>query len=264
MPVSVTSSYLQIIAEQDLLPVGRFETIPVKIHGSGVSADYPNVCILRPVGNVDQLFQEAIKTAEVIGAGSLQNYHDHLDPRTSWDEVVGFLNHIGFIKGLYQHHSLRKPGTNELLDCVLPQTRKFFADLGEKVFRQQYAFANLGWKTKLHFDHDNCRLHGFRAMLPLGEPMYMGYEGERGENLIYRLNPGFLYFVNIGKWHRGFCLGPRLSMIFQLASDESILSAVKAGRVLAPLSDLSTLPQDVIQYERLTVSPMLKSNMNDI
>jgi hypothetical protein len=84
--------------------------------------------------------------------------------------------------------------------------------------------------------------------VPLSGPAYMGYEGPRRENRIYRLDPGFLYFINIAKMHRGFNFGvPRLVLMFQMDSDRLILSP--HGYEMAALDSFEGILPERIDYE---------------
>lgn len=234
--------------EDDIFPLGKFETLKVKPVLDGKPESYPNVSFL---GNVDykKLLEECDYHLEQIG-------NNYVKPRLNEisiepEELYNTLSDVGFYKGSYQSFSLRKLGTSELEDWILPNTQKFFKDLPFKTFRQQYAIAYPGWNTKLHRDHSNFLTHGFRAMVPLSADVYMGYEDDQGNVLVYKLKRGGMYFVNISKMHRGFNeseTSDRINLIMQMDTDKII---VEQGIELKPLDlkDMRELPDYSINYD---------------
>lgn len=234
--------------DEDIIPVGRFETVPIEHLRSAEAHDYPDVAVIKPIPNVDELLEEAKRHVDIIGKRFLRDRTPYLDARISMDDLKAYLSEIGFGKDQYQSYSLRKLGTNELEDFIEPHTRKFFEDLGVPCFRQQHTISSNGWKTKIHRDHANFKVHGFRGMVPLSAPVYLGYIGPKGENLIYCLEPGHLYFANIAKPHRGFAIEQdRLAIMFQMASDRLVVD--EGSQALKPLTSHDSIPAHLIPYE---------------
>ena len=240
-------SLKKLFLEDDILPLGKFETLPVTSKLDGTPDSYPDVTFIKNV-DIDDMLAESHKHIKIIGNGYVKPRLEYVSVGT--DDLMETLAGVGFYKGSYQSYSLRKLGTAELEDWVLPATRKFFNDLPVSVFRQQYAVAYPGWNTQLHRDHKDFLTHGFRAMVPLSADVYMAYEDNTGNNLVYRLDRGGMYFVNIAKMHRGFNESQttdRINLIMQMNSDEMILNS----KPLTPLKadDLINLPNYSVEYD---------------
>jgi hypothetical protein len=237
----------KILLVQDIFPLGDYEAIPVTHQGSGQAQDYPNVLALKEIPKHALLAKEALEHIEKIGQCYIEERSSHIDPRIPACELKEILLEMGFVKGQYQIFSLRKLGTNQLQDFIGSVTREFFAELSVNVFRQQYALAKDGWKTIAHRDHGDFNVHGYRGMLPLTTPAYLGYVGPAGENLIYRLEVGTLYFVNAAQLHRGFSFGEdRLNLMFQMDSDKLLFGSNTT--VCRPLDDLSPIPPAFVEF----------------
>jgi len=231
----------------DILPLGKFETLPVTSKLDGKPDSYPNVTFIKNV-DIEDMLTESHKHIEIIGNGYVKPRLQHVSVNA--DDLIETLADVGFYKGSYQSYSLRKIGTAELEDWVLPATKKFFDDLPIPVFRQQYAVAYPSWNTQLHRDHKDFLTHGFRAMIPLSSDVYMGYEDSCENPLVYRLNRGGMYFVNISKMHRGFNgsqTSDRINLIMQMTSDQLILDS----KPLTPLrvDQLVDLPSYSVEYD---------------
>ena len=238
----------EITLREDIVPMGRFEAIPVHHIRSAQAHDYPNVVVIKPLPQIEDLKRESVAHLATIGKKYLKERAGFLDPRISPDDHKRYLASLGFGKDQYQSFSLRKLGTNQLEDFVGPVTREFFETLGVPTFRQQHTMSSNGWKTKLHRDHEDFTIHGFRGMVPLNAPVYLGYVGPRGENLVYRLDPGHLYFANIAKYHRGFAVqNERVAIMFQMASDQLVIAP--ESHELEPLTDLAGIPESMQPYE---------------
>ena len=87
-------------------------------------------------------------------------------------------------------------------------------------------------------------------MIPLSSDVYMGYEDSCENPLVYRLNRGGMYFVNISKMHRGFNgsqTSDRINLIMQMTSDQLILDS----KPLTPLrvDQLVDLPSYSVEYD---------------
>lgn len=239
-------SLKSIFLNDDILPLGKFETLPVSSILDGSASAYPDVTFIKHVEYEDML-KESIEHISIIGNNYVKPRLSHVS--VSPEDLMQTLAEVGFFKGSYQSYSLRKIGTADLEDWVLPKTREFFDTLPVKTFRQQYAVAFPGWNTQLHRDHGDFLTHGFRAMVPLSSDVYMGYEDDNGNSLVYRLKRGGMYFVNIAKMHRGFNESEsvdRINLIMQMCSDELVINS----EPLKPLDleELSVLPKYATDY----------------
>lgn len=240
-----------IFLTDDIFPLGKYETVDVTCEKSGLADAYP--CVLKIYDDIDYktLLSEAYNHMDQIGFTYVKSRLNMINPNISEDTLKDVLGHVGFVKGSYQSFSLRKLGTNQLESWVLSATRNFFNSLPVRTFRQQYAVAYPGWNVKLHRDHADFRTHGFRAMVPLSADVYMGYETPTGENLVFRLERGSMYFVNIAMMHRGFnesLTADRINLIFQMDSD----FLVNTGHSIEPLpaEELKQLPSYAVSYEK--------------
>lgn len=239
-----------IFLTDDIFPLGKFETIPVKPIRNAEAESYPNVTILKENVEYEILLEEAYKHIECVGNNYVKPRLSHINKEIDENTLRTVLSDVGFCIGTYQSFSLRKQGTNILEDWVSKGTRQFFNSLPVNVFRQQYAVAYPRWSTKLHRDHKNFKMHGFRAMVPLNSDVYMGFEDDNKNNLVYKLSIGNMYFVNIAKMHRGFnesTTDSRINLIMQMDSDSMVLN----GKELKPLdqSEVALLPNYARDYD---------------
>lgn len=235
-----------IFLDDDILPLGKFETLPVTSILDGNALSYPDVTFIKHVEYKDML-TESIEHINIVGNNYVKPRLSHIS--VSPEDLMQTLAEVGFFKGSYQSYSLRKIGTADLEDWVLPKTKEFFDTLPVKTFRQQYAVAFPGWNTQLHRDHGDFLTHGFRAMVPLSADVYMGYEDDNGKSIVYRLKRGGLYFVNIAKMHRGFNESEsvnRINLIMQMCSDELVVNSSPLKPL--DLEDLSVLPKYATNY----------------
>lgn len=241
----------EIFLKDDILPLGDFEALPVTHAGTGTDMGYPDVCIIQDTGiDYQALLEEAYKHIEIIGNVYVRDRINNINKEVDESTLRDILGSVGFFKGSYQSYSLRKYGTAELNDWILPKTRALFESLPVKTFRQQYAVAFPGWNIKLHRDHGDFKTHGFRAMVPLSADVFMGYEDAHGNPLVYQLKRGGMYFVNIAKMHRGFnesTTKDRVNLIFQMDSDALVIGATP----MKPMetSDLNRFPEYALKYE---------------
>lgn len=245
-----SSEVKQIFLEDDILPLGDFEALPVTHEKDGMDYSYPNVSTIRTDINYESLLEEALIHIDLVGNVYVKDRVSNINNSIEEDTLRNVLAGVGFYKGSYQSYSLRRYGTAELEEWVLPHTRKFFENLPVKTFRQQYAVAFPGWNTKLHRDHNNFKRHGFRAMVPLSADVYMAYEDSRGNPLVYQLKRGGMYFVNIAKMHRGFnesLTKDRINLIMQMDSDK----LVNASTPLKTMRDIDMmkLPEYTMNYD---------------
>lgn len=231
--------------KDDIFPLGKFETLPVQARLDGKPNSYPNVTFIKDI-DYKPLLEESKYHIEKAGTKYVGPRIGHIS--VSEDDLRSTLSSVGFTRESYQSYSIRKLGTSELEDWVLENTRSFFNSLPMGTFRQQYAVAFPGWNTKLHRDHEDFLTHGFRAMVPLSADVYMAYEDDYGNPLIYRLERGGMYFVNIAKMHRGFNESEttnRVNLILQMQTDELVIDSTE----LNPLRDISYLPHYCLEYD---------------
>lgn len=223
-----------ILMDEDIFPLGDFETVPVHCERDGEAASYPYVSVLREVNNHEALLTQALENMELIGKKCVGERLEYISKRLSPLQVREILSDVGFKKNSYQSYSLRDLGTNRLKEFIQGPTREFFDSLGFECFRQQYAVAEPAWNTQFHYDHAHFRRHGFRAMVPLNDTVIMSFL-EEGREVVFELHPGFMYFVNIASMHRAFNphSQPRINLLFQMASDRMIL----AGRPHTPVNE---------------------------
>jgi hypothetical protein len=244
------SEVKKIFLEDDILPLGNFESLPVICEKDGEADSYPNVSLISENIDYITLTNEAKIHIEKIGPKYVKERLTKINKKINEEVLRDILADAGFYKGIYQSYSLRKLGTSEIEDWVLPKTRSFFNSLNVKTFRQQYAVAFPGWNTKLHRDHKNFKTHGFRAMVPLNSDVYMAYEDCNKNMLIYKLKRGGMYFVNIAKMHRGFndsLTEKRINLIMQMDSD----FLVNRSAEVKPMTtdDINKLPEYAVKYD---------------
>lgn len=223
-----------IFLDDDIFPIGSFETIPVECILDGEADSYPNVVRLKSIREFSALSSEAIENIQKIGKRYVKDRVQRLTPDLEVNTVRQVLTDVGFTKETYQSYSLRKLGSADLEDFITGETRKFFENLGPIYFRMQYAVAAPGWKTTFHIDHRNFNTHGLRAMIPLSAPTFLSYFENKHE-VIYELKPGEMYFVNIAKLHKGFnpTNEDRINLYFQMNTDKLVLQ----GETVKPMSD---------------------------
>lgn len=247
-----------IFLTDDILPLGEFEALPVTCMLGGLPDSYPYVCRVYEGIDYESLLVEALEHIKIRGNVYVKDRISHINPKLSETDLRDVLSKVGFYKGSYQSYSLRKTGTSELEDWILPNTRQFFNELPVNSFRQQYAVAFPNWNTQMHRDHKDFKTHGFRLMVPLSDDVYMGYEDPLGNPLVFRLMRGGAYFVNIAMMHRGFNgsqSGERINLIMQLDSDEII----NDGTPIDPIDvyEISLLPDYALRYSEWEFSSEL-------
>lgn len=214
--------------KNDIFGYGEYESIKTDILLDGIPKNYNNVVKLFEIKNIDILYEESIEHIKLIGEKYVKERVLNLPENTTKEDLKDVLTEVGFVIGTYQGYGLRKLGTNELLDVILPETRKLLTKFPVKIYRQQYAIAFNDWNVKYHIDHDNYNIHGFRCMIPLNNNVNIVFR-ENNQNILYVLKPGFAYFVNIGNTHRAFHYGEvdRMNLMFQMNSDKLILEGEK-------------------------------------
>ena len=203
----------------DILPLGNFEAMPIASKLPPYPYNYPEIVRLNIETHVPSLKQDYLhfnKTGNYFMSRSKFF-------KNSFRETVKVFEDIGFYRKFYQAYPLRKIGTNILLDSVGKYTRFLLNSIGVTLFRQQYATAKQGWSTKLHIDHPNFKIHGYRLFIPI-DTAFIGFERNT-----YILKPGYCYFVNIAQKHRGFNFynKERAVIMCQMASDALILEGGK-------------------------------------
>ena len=210
--------------EHDILPLGEFETIPITSLIPPYPDNFPEVAKLGIKTDIEQLrneYENFDKTGDYFK--SRAKYF-----KNSLKDTIKLFDHLGFSRENYKAFPLREMGTNTLQASVGPYTRNLLENFGVPLFRQQYVLATAGWQTKLHIDHPDFTLHGFRVFIPIDDA-YMGFE-----NTIYKLEAGDCYFVNIAKMHRAFSDSDRVVIMCQMASDKLI-------RMATPLTPINPL-----------------------
>ena len=201
--------------KHDILPLGEFETVPVTSLIPPYPCNFPEVSrlgIKTDVAKLREEFEHFDKSGDYFK--SRAKYF-----KNPLKETIKLFDWLGFSRETYKAFPLRVTGTNQLRDDVGPYTKNLLETFGVPLFRQQYVQSERGWHTKLHIDHPDFTIHGFRVFIPI-DTAYMGFE-----NTIYQLDPGDCYFVNIGKKHRGFSDSRRVVIMCQMASDKIIRDA---------------------------------------
>lgn len=239
-----------IFLTDDIFPLGKFETLPIKNIKSGLPHDYPDVCLISTNIDYNSLLTEAYEHIQRIGFTYVKGRLEYVNSNIDENTLRSVLGDVGFTKSSYQSFSLRKLGSSNLEDWLGKNTKQFFKNLPVNTFRQQYAVAYPGWNTKLHRDHKDFLTHGFRAMVPLNKNVYMAYEDEQKNPLVYKLIPGNMYFVNISKMHRGFNESEnedRINLIMQMDSDLMVID----GKTVTPIEqeELEQLPKYACDYK---------------
>jgi hypothetical protein len=215
---------------QDILPLGDYEAIPVSSILEPIPENYPEVVRLGKQTNIEQLrkeWDEFEKSGDYF-ASRMRHF------KNSFRETVKLFDHLGFSRSKYKAYPLRKQGTNILQDTVGPYTRSLLENFEVDLFRQQYVLATAGWSTKLHIDHPDFRMHGFRVFIPIDDA-FIGFK----EN-VYHMPAGDCYFVNIAKMHRGFSDKERVVIMCQMASDKLV---IPGAETLLPI-DQSLLSEE--------------------
>ncbi|MGY8692312.1 MAG: hypothetical protein ACKVHF_05025 [Candidatus Poseidoniales archaeon] len=220
-----------IDTKYDILPLGEYETIPV----TSLIPPYPEyfneVVRLGVKTDVNQLQKDLIE----FDLSKQENYVVSRARYFKQDirETLEMFESLNFGLGEnYAGYPVRKKGTNEIQEHLGEYTKTLLETIGVPLFRQQYVAAGEMWNTKLHADHPDFSVHGFRIFIPI-DVAYIGFEDN-----IYLLEPGDCYFVNIAKLHRGISEHHRVVLMAQMASDKLI----RTGYQLAPM-DKTLLPE---------------------
>lgn len=215
----------------DILPLGDYETIPV----TSLIPPYPEY--FKEVVRLD-IKTDVEKLKEDLDNFDLNSEGDYFFSRAKYfkqniRETLKMFKDMNFELGeKYSGYPIRKKGTNVLKENIGSYTKNLLENFGVSLFRQQYVLAKEGWNTKLHVDHPDFSIHGFRVFIPI-DVAYIGFE----EN-IYRLDPGDCYFVNIARKHRGLSDRDRIVIMAQMASDKLI----RMGQEMTPI-DKTELPE---------------------
>jgi hypothetical protein len=200
----------------DIVPIGSFEACPVTVTGNYL--EYPGVVKISSLFDYKKLYKEYVNTIPNLENKFLKNLKDILIGTTP-EEVKDHLIKLGWEGNNYISYSIRKFGTNELVDAVLPETRKTLSNFGT-IFRQQYMCAKPNTRLKPHIDNLNCEVHGFKVHIPINT-RYHVFVAKEGIYYRYVLEPGYAYYLNSSLTH--FVANPynetRVNLSFQLASD---------------------------------------------
>lgn len=226
------TSVNKILLNEDIFGYSDFESKPIDSNFSILPNDYANVVKLMPIENVDELTQEAHEHLSLIGKNYFKQRVQNLPKNITPEIIRTVLTDIGFTVGTYQGYGIRVPGTTTLLPYLKSYTKSLIENFPTLTFRQQYAVALKGWNVKYHIDHTDYSIHGYRCMIPLNSPVHIVFK-EENKNCLYRLDPGYCYFVNIGNLHRAFhpFNEMRINLSFQMNSAKTIIS----GEILEPV-----------------------------
>jgi len=205
---------MELNLENDILPVGDFETIPVVSVLEPIPENYPNYIRLNVSVDVDKLREEY----HLFPKENKKHYFRHMAKhfKSSVKEAVSYYMDLGFVIENYKVYPLRVIGSNILSENVGPYTREVLETIGVPLFRQQYVYATKDWETQTHIDHPNFSIHGFRMFIPIDEVNLI----VDNEEII--LKPGYAYYVNIAKPHKGWATSDRIVIMAQMASDKLI------------------------------------------
>lgn len=206
--------------DYDILPVGKFEAIPVTSSVEPIPDNFPNWIKLDIQVDVDRLRQEYLEYPKNRSKHYFREMAKHL-PKDRVKETVKIFTENGFGIDDYIVYPLRVIGTNKLTDYVGSYTKQLLENIGVPLFRQQYVFATKTWETKIHTDHPNFATHGYRMFIPI-DPAYMVVNGENVE-----MTPGWAYYVNVARPHKGFTKGDRVVIVASMASDRLVQEAMR-------------------------------------
>lgn len=209
----------KILTEQDIFGYGNYESLPIDSNFSVNPDNFCNVIKLLPVHNIKLLQEEAVVHIQMFEKNYFKQRMQNLPNEITPEIMRDVLTEVGFTIGTYQGYGLRIPGTATLLPFLKENTKLLIENFPIANFRQQYAVAFEGWNTKYHIDHTNYSVHGYRCMIPINAPLHIVFK-EKNKDKLYRLDPGFSYFVNIAKMHRAFhpYKEPRINLNFQMTS----------------------------------------------
>lgn len=217
--------------KNDIVPIGDFEAVPVTVTGNYL--EYPGVVRVGGPFDYAKLHEEYTNTIPNLENKFLTNLKDILIDATPV-EVKNHLVALGWEGNNYISYSIRKFGTNDLVDAVLQETRNTLAEFGT-IFRQQYMCAKPMTRLQPHIDNLNCEVHGFKVHIPINTRYHVFVE-EGGNYNRYVLEPGYAYYLNSSLMH--FVANPypetRVNLSFQLASDELIHS----GTIMPPTNQM--------------------------
>lgn len=211
---------LKELWEKELFPVGEFETLPVTVTKNIPFNQYPSVVEIFNIPEYKTLYKEYCEFKKNTKLNPNRYIKERirflkLDPK-EWSKLF---ESYGFNSKEYETYSMRLLGTNLIKDDIGDYTKSIIKSLPVETFRQQYAVAHPGWKTKPHIDTDRLDLHGFRVMIPLNTTFNIGFDEG-----IYNLEPGVGYFINVSKMHYGINNQneTRVNIMLHLASDSII------------------------------------------
>lgn len=208
---------------ENILPMGKYETIPVE-------AKYPHEpekygCVVEL--DVEPIDPELLRDAcEETRSNSEGYFNERLDIyKIPASEALNWLRYNGFSGDTYDSTALNIPGTTDLNDKVTDYIKHAYSKVDAKLFRQNYVIAKNNWETRWHRDHQDPSIHGFRLMIPI-DPVHMSFR--KGD---IQLEPGKYYFVNnslehIGRLPEGY--SERANLMAQMHSDIDILQ----GKIL--------------------------------
>jgi len=222
----------KILIENDIFGYADYESLPIDKSFSTKPNDFCNVVKLFPITNIRILEEEAIDHIQHLEKNYFKERIKNLPMNITPEIMREVLTEVGFTVGTYQGYGLRIPGTSNLLPFLNVNTKQLIENFPTRTFRHQYAVAFEGWNTKFHIDHTTYDTHGYRCMIPINSPVHIVFK-ENNKDILYCLEPGFSYFVNIANMHRAFhpYKNPRINLSFQMNSAKLIKSVNKLNPV---------------------------------
>lgn len=216
----------------DILPTGDYETVPVTSLVPPYPEYFDKVVQLGIKTDVSKLRKD-FNNFDKTGKNYFLDRAKHF--KVPLKETIALFDDIGFSMDNYKVYPIRIKGTNKIKPELGEYTKNLLENFGVPLFRQQYVVAKKDWQTKLHIDHPDFTLHGFRVFIPI-DTAYIGFE----DSSIYKLNPGDCYFVNIAAKHRGISFETdRIVIMCQMASDKLI----ESGKKMEPC-DINIIPEE--------------------
>ena len=229
--------------ENDILPLGKEESLPTSIVYSDKPEDFSHVVRLFPLDS-NSLMQNFKRTHLFLEEKYLSSREKIYSRYANKEECINFLTKLGFTKDKFMVLPLRDVGKTELCSQAGKPLISFLRDWPTDFFRPQYNISKEGWNSAYHIDHSSFKIHGFRVLVPLDNSINICFLNNKKE-YYYVLEPGFSYFVNVGLLHRSFCKwNIRAALSFQMNTDKYIFDS----NSVHPL-DIEQIPVEYTKYE---------------